>query len=62
MEENGVEILEADKEAFQAKTQPVVDAFLSKASDGPESTVRAARCDPRKILIRAAGWNVVAVN
>ena len=37
MEENGVEILEADKEAFQAKTQPVVDAFLSKASDGQKA-------------------------
>lgn len=34
MKDAGVEIVEVDKELFKEKTQPVVDAFLDKASAG----------------------------
>lgn len=34
MEEEGVEIVEVDKSEFKEAVQPVVDDFLSKASDG----------------------------
>lgn len=34
MKDNGVNIIEVDKAEFQALTQPVVDDFLAKASDG----------------------------
>ncbi len=37
LEEQGVEIIEVDKEPFKEAVQPVVDNFLAGASDGQKA-------------------------